>query len=192
MPRKIPVPKSDDRHLADLILQIGRAAYADCAAGGLTQAQWMALRFFERANRFSRNISGFAEFHATTKGTASQTVKSLVEQGYVVRTRSDQDARRVRLDLTTRGRDLLTNDPLEHLVRAAGELTSAHRADTVSALRTLVNTLARNRSRSMAGVCARCEHLDGGDQEGFRCRLLQESLDDTELDELCVRFQPAA
>ena len=64
---------------ADLVLQLGRAAYADCAAGGLTQAQWIAMRYFARANRFSRTVSGFADFHGTTRGTASQTIKSLVE-----------------------------------------------------------------------------------------------------------------
>ncbi len=42
--------------IADLVLQLGRAAYADCTAGGLTQAQWIAIRFFTRANRFSRTI----------------------------------------------------------------------------------------------------------------------------------------
>ena len=40
-------------------------------------AQLMALRFFARANSFSRTPSAFAEFQATTRGTALQAIKAL-------------------------------------------------------------------------------------------------------------------
>ncbi|HKN41440.1 MAG TPA: hypothetical protein VJV87_00945, partial [Sphingomicrobium sp.] len=39
---------------------------------------WMALRFFSRANSFSRTPSAFAEFQATTRGTATQAIKALL------------------------------------------------------------------------------------------------------------------
>jgi hypothetical protein len=37
-----------------------------------TKPNLLALRFFARANSFSRTPSAFAEFQATTRGTASQ------------------------------------------------------------------------------------------------------------------------
>jgi DNA-binding MarR family transcriptional regulator len=52
--------------------------------GELSPAQWMALRYFARANSFSRNPSAFAEFQATTRGTASQAIKALEASGYLV------------------------------------------------------------------------------------------------------------
>jgi len=191
MTRK-PITMGAERQVAELVLQLGRAAYAECSASGPTQAQWIALRFFARANRFSRNVSGFADFHATTRGTASQTVKSLVEQGYLKGTRSEKDARRVRFDLTPRAREALAEDPLEGVVRAARKLSSTQLDRTASGLRQIMAVLAEDREGSLSGVCELCGHLDRCNGEKLRCRLMQESLEDHELQELCVRYQPRA
>ena len=177
-------------HVADLVLQLGRAAYADCAAGGLTQAQWMALRFFARANRFSRNVSGFADFHATTRGTASQTVKSLVEQGYLERTRSDKDGRSARFDLTPLADNKLAEDPMDALVRAVGTLDARRKKQAAESLQQIMISLARERRGTMLGACTLCGHLRTGGT--FHCRLMQESLEASELEQLCVRFMPEA
>jgi DNA-binding MarR family transcriptional regulator len=182
----------NDRQVAELVLQLGRTAYADCASSGLTQAQWMALRFFARANRFSRTISGFADFHATTRGTASQTVKSLVEQDYLTRTPSDRDGRSSRFDLTERSTAKLSEDPLDDLVRAAGHMSHAQQVKTVDGLRQMLGLLSAQRERTIFGFCALCGNLDTGD-DGTRlhCRLMNESLESEELEEICVRFNPA-
>ena len=176
--------------IADLVLQLGRAAYAECSGSGLTQAQWIAIRYFARANRFSRNISGFADFHATTRGTASQTVKSLVEQGFLVRQRSAADGRSVRFELTATARKKLREDPMENVVRVAGQLTDTQLADTANGLRTLLQALEQDRSRSLIGACHLCGNLQT-DNGAYHCRLMQESLAQEELAELCIRFQPA-
>jgi DNA-binding MarR family transcriptional regulator len=178
---------------ADLLLQLGRAAYADCAAGGLTQAQWIAIRFFSRATRFSRTISGFAQFHATTRGTASQTVKILVEKGYLKRTPSEKDARSVRFDLTALARSKLCDDPLEAVAQVAGRLSDSEQVHMTVSLRTMLADLRSGYRQTASGVCRLCGHLDrGAGDQGARCRLMQEPLADTEFEELCVRFQPSA
>ena len=76
----------DSRVVAELILHLGRIASGDGLVGGLTPVQWTGLRYFARANRFSRTPSAFAAFHGTTRGTASQTVKGLVADGYLKQT----------------------------------------------------------------------------------------------------------
>ena len=119
----------DSRVIADLILHLGRIAAGDGLAGGLTPVQWAGLRFFARANRFSRTPSAFAAFHGTTRGTASQTVKGLVARGVLRQTRSKSDGRSVRLDLTAKGRAILAGDPIETLVRAADALPAGVRGD---------------------------------------------------------------
>jgi hypothetical protein len=48
---------------------VGRLVQAEGYDGELSPAQWMALRYFARANPFSRNPSAFAEFQATRLGT---------------------------------------------------------------------------------------------------------------------------
>ena len=180
------------RQVAELVLQLSRAAYADVSVGDLTQAQWMALRFFARANRFSRTVSAFADFHGTTRGTASQTVKSLVDQGYLTRKRSDRDGRSTCFDLTAQSRRKLAEDPLEDMVRAVGALTPTQQARTAAGLKQVLLALADERGRSVVGVCAVCGHLGTSADGSYRCRLLQEDLVSEELEELCVRFLPSA
>src|SRR6266576_2855128 len=77
------------RETAELLLLVGRFVQAGGYEGELSPAQWMALRFFARANSFSRTPSAFAEFQATTRGTASQAIKALEAGGYLVRQRSE-------------------------------------------------------------------------------------------------------
>lgn len=175
-----------ERRVAELALQLGRAAYGETPAHDLTPAQWMALRFFARANRFSRTVSAFADFHATTRGTASQTVKSLVQRGFLTRTRSARDGRSATFDLTEKSRRRLDVDPFEQVVRAAHSLSPTQRDRTANGLRGILQQLAAERDRPALGMCTLCGHLSSGGERGFRCRLLREPLSERELDQLCV------
>src|ERR1700693_2095839 len=113
------------RETAELLLLVGRLVQAEGYHGELSPAQWMALRFFARANQFSRNPSAFAEFQATTRGTASQAIKALEAVGYLVRQRSEADGRSVALRLTDKGKEAIARDPFEALVRAASRAATA-------------------------------------------------------------------
>jgi len=185
----VGTPTDPGRHVAELALQLGRVAYGDYPADGLTPTQWTALRYFAEANRFSRTVSAFAEFHATTKGTASQTVKSLVARGYLQRTRSTRDGRSVHFNLTPLGRRGLASDPFEIIVRAAGSLSATQQSRMASGLTQLLKALARERGRGLMGRCALCGHLRSS-ADGFRCELMGEPLAEVELGQLCMRFLP--
>jgi len=175
----------NERRVAELALQLGRAAYGESSAESLTPAQWMALRFFARANRFSRTVSAFAEFHSTTRGTASQTVKSLTERGYLTRTRSDRDGRSTTFNLTPKARRQMTADPFEAVVRAALALSPAQRDRTAAGLRGILQKLAVERERPALGACTLCGHLAGA-EGSFRCRRFSEPLASGELEQICV------
>src|SRR5438874_5756515 len=95
------------RETAELLLLAGRLVQAEGYDGELSPAQWMALRYFARANPFSRTPSAFAQFQATTRGTASQAIKALEAGGYLVRQRSKADGRSVSLRLTNKGKKRL-------------------------------------------------------------------------------------
>ena len=90
------------RETAELLLLVGRLVQAEGYDGELSPAQWMARRYFARANPFSRTPSAFAAFQATTRGTASQAIKALEAGGYLVRQRSKADGRTVTLRLTSK------------------------------------------------------------------------------------------
>ncbi|MCG8369436.1 MAG: MarR family transcriptional regulator, partial [Proteobacteria bacterium] len=141
--------ETSERAVAELVAQLSRIAYGDGFTEGLTPAQWTALRYFARANRFSRTVSAFAEYHATTRGTASQTVKGLVKNGYLTRTRSERDRRSVSFEPTEASHALLAADPFERLVAAAAELSNTSRRAACRALDRMLRVLAEEHGRNV-------------------------------------------
>ena len=183
----------DSRVIAELILHLGHVASGDGHVCGLTSGQWAVLRYFARANRFSRTPSAFAAFHGTTRGTASQAIKSLVALGFLKQTRSETDGRSVRLDLTDDARGIVASDPIEALVRAADALPPGIRNDFSKSLQRMLGRVAAEKGKPAFGTCKGCVHFqDGGCcQEGsptYACGLLNEPLVEQELNELCINF----
>ncbi len=179
------------------MVHLGRLAHGEGFVCGLTVAQWTALRYFARANRFSRTVSAFANYHATTRGTASQTVKSLVSQGYLTRTRLESDGRSARFDLTEAGRVLYGNDPFEDLVRAIAELPQGLQGNLLVALERVMGHMARERQKRPFGTCPFCGHLDEcvnrkDEVIEYFCRLENEPLEPSEIEQICINFEPGA
>ena len=148
------------RETAEVLLLIGRLVQAEGYHGELSPAQWMALHFFARANRFSRNPSALAEIQATTRGTASQAIKVLEAGGYLVRQRSEADGRSVALRLTDKGKEVIARDPFEALVRAVDSLDPEEQTAMQRALRRVLTTVAASGEHQHFGVCQDCEYLD--------------------------------
>jgi DNA-binding MarR family transcriptional regulator len=181
------------RAIAELVFHLGRIASGEGLVEGLTAAQWAVLRYFAQANRFSRTPSAFATFHATTRGTASQTIKSLEVQGYLTRVRSEDDRRSVRLVLTEKARGILANDPFESLVRAANSLPPGAQGHFTSALQRMLGQVAQERGKPAFGTCTSCQHLesDAYCQEGqtpYACGFTSEPLLREELEGVCINF----
>jgi DNA-binding MarR family transcriptional regulator len=180
--------------IAEWVTQLGRIAYCDNFSDGLTPAQWTALRYFSRANRFSRTVSAFAEFHGTTRGTASQTVKSLVAQGYLEKIRCQQDGRSSRLELTDQGRTTLTDDPFIILTDAINDLSTETRAVFSEALEHLVGYISRERGKHPFGRCQACHYLQDEpccmESGAHFCGFVGERLEQSELAKLCINFEP--
>lgn len=192
MPAKRDVSK---RTVAELVAQLGRMTYGESFANGLTPAQWTALRYFSRANRFSRTMSAFAEFHATTRGTASQTIKSLAQSGYLTRKRSKTDGRSVHFNLTHKSKKMLSDDPFEALVGAAGTLSESEYRTVARSLERMLCKLAQQEGKRIFGMCTNCKYFqkDDSSQKGesvYICTLMDEPLEEAEIEQLCVSFQP--
>ena len=184
------------RLIAELILHLGRIAAGDGLVSGLTPVQWAGLRYFARANRFSRTPSAFAAFHGTTRGTASQMIKGLVAQGLLKQSRSQADGRSVRLDLTDKARAIVADDPIEALVRAADALPPGVRGNFSAGLQRMLGRVASETGKPRFGTCETCTHFEGGgccQEDGrtaYECAFLNAPLMDAELDELCINFAP--
>lgn len=183
-------PQTPDQ-IAELLVHIGRTARSEDAGSALTAAQWTCLRFFARANGSTRTPSGFASFQATTRGTASQTIKSLERMGLVTGTRSDRDRRSVSFDLTDRGHAMLTLDPLRDLVDVIDGLATAERDHFLATLSRLASTLAMRRALPTFGTCQDCSHYaQSGDTAYCACMAAELAVED--IPKLCASYRPAA
>ncbi|MEM1048337.1 MAG: MarR family winged helix-turn-helix transcriptional regulator [Pseudomonadota bacterium] len=183
----------DSRAVAELIVHLGRIGSGEGGVAGLSPVQWAALRYFARANRFSRTPSGFAAFHGTTRGTASQTIKGLVAAGYLTQHRSQADGRSVRLSLTDKARAILADDPIKGLAAAADGLPPGMRDRFSDSLLRVLGQLAEDTGQPLFGTCRSCAHFGGegcclaGDPV-YACRFANETLSEAELDEFCINF----
>ena len=188
------------RETAELLLLVGRLVQAEGYEGELSPAQWMALRYFARANPFSRTPSAFAEFQATTRGTASQAIKALEAGGYLVRQRSKADSRSVSLRLTSKGKKALASDPFEVLVRAVDSLDANERTAMHHTLYKVLTTVAASGARRCFGVCQDCAYLGGAmgrnptsaSSSALECLLFGVPIQSEDAGLLCVHFRPTS
>lgn len=176
--------------IAELLVHVGRAARSEDAGSALTAAQWTCLRFFARANGSTRTPSGFASFQATTRGTASQTIKSLERMGLVTGTRSDRDRRSVCFDLTDRGCEMLAQDPLRDLIEVIDTLCTVERDHFLATLSQLASMLAIRRDLPAFGTCQDCSHYaQSGDTAYCACMAAELAVED--IPKLCASYRPA-
>jgi len=183
-------PESGADALAEMLVHVGRSARGeDSDRSPLTAAQWTALRFFARANRASRTPSAFASFQATTRGTATQTIKTLEARGLLERRKSETDGRSVRFDVTEEGQTLLQRDPLRHLMAAIARLDAADRAALARVLPDLAAHLAGVRGSPAIGTCGNCNHYEDRGEGGY-CACVAMSLAPFEIGQLCVSYAP--
>jgi DNA-binding MarR family transcriptional regulator len=174
--------------VAELLVHLGRAARCEGGGSGLTAAQWACLRFFARANGSTRTPSAFASFQATTRGTASQTVKSLERRGLLARRRSPRDGRSVRFDITESGRETLRRDPMRELVGVIGQLGDDDRDRLMHTLARVGMALSGLRDAPTFGTCRDCRHFTPRAGTGY-CACLAAELAAEELDKLCVSYR---
>ncbi|MFN3214791.1 MAG: MarR family winged helix-turn-helix transcriptional regulator [Henriciella sp.] len=170
---------------------ISRLARLDADAGrgqGLNPAQRMALEYLARANRFSRQPSHVAEYMGSTRGTISQTLKTLREKRLISELRSETDRRSLSYDLTPKGRKVLTNSSA--LSRAFTDLSAKELGQLERSLQVVLNTSLRSNGFKPFGVCKTCQHFDPRGDGGF-CKLLRLPLAPAETEQVCVENVPA-
>lgn len=186
----------DARYPAELIAYLARLARSAEDVGDLNSAQRSALRFFASATRTSRTVTAFAAYNVTTRGTASQTIKGLVDKGLLTRTPSPTDRRVIQIGLTPEGRALYEQDPFVGLVRAVSELPEADGLNLTTILEALTTGLAADRQKRQFGLCAKCLHLKKtaglSDEETTHfCRLIKEPLSAADLTSICMDYRAA-
>jgi DNA-binding MarR family transcriptional regulator len=181
---------------AQLIERLERLARLGESSVRLNPAQWDALRYFARANRFSRTPAALAAYLASTRGTVSRTLVSLETKGYLMRGKSERDGRSVEVGLTRKGKAALRSDPIVDLASDIEAALGGESGDLVVSLqRTLANAIARNQGRPF-GACFTCRHFrtSSSREAGmpYHCALLNEPLSAADSRSICVEQEPTA
>lgn len=178
---------------ARLVDRLGRLVRSGESRQGINPAQWEALRFLARANRFSRTPAALADYLVSTRGTVSQTLIALESKGLVLRRQSSRDRRSVELELTSPGIEMLEEDPLIELARDLGKGSDDRLTSAVEVLRdALRRALQRNDSRPF-GVCQSCRYFrkNASGRGKHHCALIHEPLSEKESELICSEQQPA-
>ena len=179
--------------IANAVNRLCRISHSLQFAHGLNPAQWDALRYIARANKYSTTPGNLAEYLGTTKGTVSQTLISLETKGLVKRIRCEADRRKVRLGLTAEGEAMLRIDPIRQIELASAGLPESDRQTVHAVLGAIVDHLCLRKDGPHFGVCGECSHLDRGCgaeacSGACRCGLTGEALRTDELAQICVNF----
>ena len=177
----------------ELIERLARLVTNEGRVHGLKPAQWEALRYLARANRFSRTPGGLTAYLGLTKGTVSQTLMALERTGLIEKTAHPGDGRSVRLDLTEKGRALLAFDGMASIREAFETLPAPLRATLGDGIAALVGSVLAARSGRAFGICRDCRHFAAdarGDGRHY-CQLLKQPLNGAEAGEICQEQEAA-
>lgn len=182
--------------IAHSLERLSRLMRAAEFGNGLNPAQWEALRFLARANRFSNSPGALTRFLGATKGTISQTVKALERKKLIEKSERPGEKRSVVLTLTEAGRKVMAKDPWSALSRNLDALggKTRRRMD-----RGLADVLAQEITRRLDptfGCCVTCRFWRADarpeDAQGpHLCMLFDAPLSAVETTQICIAHERA-
>lgn len=184
------MPSAAAIDVAHLIDRLDRLARSGEAVGELNPAQWEALRFVARANRFSRTPAALAEYLGSTRGTVSQTLIALEQKGHVTREPSPRDRRSIMLELTPMGAQTMRRDPILALAADIEGAAPNQLEAVIEVLRTALHAMITRNGGRAFGACYTCRHFrkNGSSDRNtpHHCALLDEPLSDADSRAICV------
>jgi DNA-binding MarR family transcriptional regulator len=172
--------------IVSLIERLARLARAAEHGEGLNPAQWEALRYLARANRFSNSPTALTHYLGATKGTISQTIKSLERKGYVEKIIRAGERRSVSLSVTGKGQAALLDNSWTALARSADGLGGKTRRRMEKGLRSLLDQELTRGRHVHFGTCRSCRFL----APDSSCSVFKEIMVPAETSQLCAQHRP--
>ena len=185
--------KTDAGRTAVLLERVGRLINQAAHADGLQPVQWEALRYLDRANRFSRTAAALTAYLGLTKGTVSQTLKALESKALIRKQPDKKDRRSNRLVLTARGRRQLEKAPLAATADTLESLPKRTQRELASGLSEFLSRRLDAQQRQPFGQCSECRYFARRYPEGnpHYCQLLNEQLNAADSKAICFEQRPA-
>jgi len=187
---------TDGRMIVWPLERLARLMRAREHEDGLNPAQWEALRFLARANRFSNSPGALTRYLGATKGTISQTLMALERKGFVSKSQREGGRKSIRLTLTPKGQDALSRDPWADLATAADGLGGKTKRRMQRGLDELLADELKHAALASFGVCTSCRYFrEGGRVADARgphlCMLFEEALSSEDAQHICIEHVAA-
>lgn len=187
--------ETEGREIVYSLERLSRLMRAGEFADGLNPAQWEALRFLARANRFSNSPGALTRYLGATKGTISQTVKALERKQLIAKAERPGEKRSIVLELTEAGRAMMAKDPWGALAVACEELGGKTRRRMDKGLGDLLAGEITRREAPSFGECRSCrfwrEGGRGDDPAGpHLCMLYDLPISAAETAQICIAHEP--
>ncbi len=183
--------KTETAEILAPLERLARLMRAGEHEGGLNPAQWEALRYLSRANRFSNSPIALTRFLGSTKGTISQTIKALERKGFIAKAPRENEGRSINLSLTPKGNEALKHDPLSEFSKSLEDLNGKTRRRLAKGLAELLETELKRRGQPGFGTCPTCRYFrekgredDGGGPHS--CMYFDVALSGAEKHMVCI------
>jgi len=137
------------------------------------------LQYLSIANKYSNTAQALSEYLGQTKGTISQSIKLLENNGHIKRQPSDKDKRVVGLYLTQTGKDSLHSMSNQLMPNLNGNINEV---ETIKALLQKWQNASKHKG---FGQCLSCKFNQKTSSEEFRCTLTDETLSVIDVNKIC-------
>jgi MarR family transcriptional regulator, negative regulator of the multidrug operon emrRAB len=165
---------------------IQEATRNDAARNGLLPVQLQVLTYLAQANNYSDFAVVVSEYLGLTRGTVSQTLAVLERDGMITKRTDEHHGRRVHLDLTDAGRQIVStawSNQVESLLSKANSLANSSAA-VAEQLAQLVAALQAHNDQSSFGVCRDCGYFRKL-SHGAQCGLTDDALAKSQTTKIC-------
>ncbi|MDF0607002.1 MarR family transcriptional regulator [Neisseriaceae bacterium TC5R-5] len=154
----------------------------------LPQVQVRALYYLFRCNHYSNTPSAVTEYLGLTKGTVSQSLRKLEEQGLIARESDIQDKRKVKLLLSDYARGAIAAALRQESITLAQQALPDNRLDLEQGLIQILRIVQQTEGIRLFGVCQQCRfHLQ---QNGSPyCDLTKEVIPADKTTLICREFE---
>ncbi|MCF7983007.1 MAG: MarR family winged helix-turn-helix transcriptional regulator [Thiohalocapsa sp.] len=152
---------------------------------GLLPVQLEALRYLSICNRYSDTPLAVADYLGQTKGSVSQTIKTLEAKDMLTKTRDQADRRVVHLAITDRGHEVLAVVLPRAFLREAVEVLGNSAQDRLrDGLDALLRSVQQANGLRTFGPCQTCRY-HRRNAGGLQCELTGEQLNDDDRTRIC-------
>ncbi len=146
---------------------------------GLQLVHIEILQYLSICNRYSNTAQTVSEYLGQTKGSISQSLHFLAEEGLIKRVPCTKDGRVVRLYLTDKSQTALKRIQKTIVPDFSDE------EKVINAFKSILSSWQRHEGTKGFGQCQTCRFNENLGPNRFRCNLMDESLKKSETQQIC-------